>query len=152
MKTGKSPMTTMLLSRRTLLASTALIAVPSRLFAATSSPPGAECYFINLRNGQKVKSPVTIRFGLKGMGVTHAGDEFKNAGHHHLLIDVTQPLDPEDSIPADKNHVHFGAGQTETTIELSPGVHTLQLVLGDANHQPFNPSVQSPKIKITITK
>src|SRR5882724_767263 len=120
------------LSRRSLLASTALIAVPARLFAATPSPEGAKVYFITPHNGAKVKSPVLVTFGLKGMGVTHAGDEFKNAGHHHLLIDVTEPLDPEDSIPADKNHVHFGAGQPEASIELPKGPHTLQLVLGDA--------------------
>jgi hypothetical protein len=145
-------MTTTVLTRRAVLISAPLLAAPLRAFAVTASPPGAKCYFINLRNGQRVKSPVTIQFGLKGMGVTHAGDEFKNAGHHHLLIDATEPLDPNDSIPADEHHVHFGAGQTETTIELSPGSHTLQLVLGDANHQPFNPSVESPKIKITVVK
>lgn len=143
-------MTNLVLSRRLLLASTALIAVPSQLFAATASPEGAKVYFIAPHNGARVKSPVTVVFGLKGMGVTHAGDEFKNAGHHHLLIDVTEPLDPDDSIPADKNHVHFGAGQTEASIELAKGPHTLQLVLGDANHQPFNPSVQSAKIHITV--
>ena len=137
-------------SRRLLLASTALLALPRRLLAATPSPPGAMAYFITPRNGAKVKSPVTIRFGLKGMGVTHAGDDFKNAGHHHLLIDVTEKLDPESAIPMDKNHMHFGAGQTETILNLPKGVHTLQLVLGDANHVPFSPSVQSRKIRITV--
>ncbi len=138
------------LTRRALLASTALLAVPTRLLAATPSAPGAVVYFISPRNGAKVKSPFRVQFGLKGMGVTHAGDEFKNSGHHHLLIDVTDPLDPEDSIPSDKNHVHFGAGQTETMLDLPKGPHTLQLVLGDANHVPFNPSVQSVKIHITV--
>jgi hypothetical protein len=138
------------LTRRALLASTALLAVPTRLLAATPSAPGAVVYFISPRNGAKVKSPFRVQFGLKGMGVTHAGDEFKNSGHHHLLIDVTDPLDPEDSIPSDKNHVHFGAGQTETMLDLPKGAHTLQLVLGDANHVPFNPSVQSAKIHITV--
>jgi hypothetical protein len=140
----------LVLTRRALLASTALLAVPARVFAATPSAPGAVVYFISPRNGAKVKSPFRVQFGLKGMGVTHAGDEFKNSGHHHLLIDVTEPLDPEDSIPSDKNHVHFGAGQTETTLDLPKGPHTLQLVLGDANHVPFSPSVQSAKIRITV--
>lgn len=143
-------MTDLVLTRRALLASTALMAVPGRLVAGTPSPEGAAVYFITPHNGQKVKSPFVVRFGLKGMGVTHAGDDFKNAGHHHLLIDVTEPLDPEDSIPSDKNHLHFGAGQTETVLELPKGVHTLQLVLGDANHVPFSPSVQSAKIRITV--
>src|SRR6266436_9232403 len=101
-KTRRNLMKNAVLTRRMLLASTALMAVPARLFAATPSPEGASLYFITPHNGQKMKSPVIVRFGLKGMGVTHAGDEFKNAGHHHLLIDVTEPLDPEDSIPADE--------------------------------------------------
>src|ERR1700758_2697610 len=137
-------------TRRALLASTALLAVPARVLAATASPPGAMVYIISPRNGAKVHSPFRVQFGLKGMGVTHAGDEFKNAGHHHLLIDVTDPLDPEEAIPSDKNHVHFGAGRPETILDLPKGPHTLQLVLGDANHVPFNPSVQSAKIHITV--
>jgi hypothetical protein len=146
----RNSMKNAVLTRRALLASTALMAVPARLFAATPSANGASVYFIAPHNGQKMKSPVVVRFGLKGMGVTHAGDEFKNAGHHHLLIDATEPVDPDDSIPSDKNHVHFGAGQTEASIELAKGPHTLQLVLGDANHQPFSPSVQSAKIHIMV--
>jgi Domain of unknown function (DUF4399) len=138
------------LTRRALLASTVLLAVPTRLFAATPSPPGAVIYIISPHSGQKVKSPFRVQFGLKGMGVTHAGDDFKNSGHHHLLIDVTEKLDPESAIPMDKNHMHFGAGQTETILNLPKGVHTLQLVLGDANHVPFSPPVQSRKIRITV--
>ena len=138
------------LTRRTLLASTALLAVPTRLLAATASPPGAMAYIIAPRNGARVHSPFRVQFGLKGMGVTHAGDDFKNSGHHHLLVDVTEPLTPDDAIPSDKNHMHFGAGQTETMLDLPKGPHTLQLVLGDANHVPFSPSVQSAKIKITV--
>ena len=84
------------------------------------------------------------------MGVTHAGDPYPNSGHHHLLIDVDQPLDVKEPIPRDKNHLHFGAGQTETRLELPPGKHTLQLVLGDAKHFPFDPPVVSSKISITV--
>ena len=141
------------LTRRTLLASTALTLLPvaaGRAVAATASPAGATAYIITPRDGAKVKSPVVVRFGLKGMGVTHAGDEFKNAGHHHLLVDVTDKLDPDTPIPADEHHLHFGAGQTETTLDLPKGKHTLQLVLGDAGHVPFNPSVESKKITITV--
>ena len=137
-------------TRRALLASSAFLVTSHRLLAGTVSPPDAVCYFISPRNWARVKSPVTVVFGLKGMGVTQAGSVFKAAGHHHLLIDVTEPLDPDSEIPADKNHVHFGRGQTETTIELNRGWHTLQLVLGDANHHPFTPSVQSEKIKIKV--
>ena len=88
--------------------------------------------------------------GLRNMGVTHAGHDFPNSGHHHLLIDVNEPLDPNQPIPQDKAHLHFGAGQTEARIELPPGKHTLQLVLGDAGHYPFNPPVVSEKITVTI--
>ena len=97
-----------------------------------------------------VRGAFDVRFGLKNMGVTHAGDPYPNSGHHHLLIDVDQPLDVKEPIPRDKNHLHFGAGETETRIELPPGDHTLQLVLGDAKHYPFNPPVVSDKISITV--
>ena len=99
-----------------------------------------------------IKGGFWSRFGLRNMGVTHAGDDFPNAGHHHLLIDVNEPLDPNDAIPQDKNHLHFGAGQTEARIELPPGKHTLQLVLGDAQHFPFKPPVVSKKITVNINK
>jgi hypothetical protein len=84
------------------------------------------------------------------MGVTHAGDNFQNSGHHHLLIDVNEPIDPNEPIPQDKSHLHFGAGQTEARIELPPGKHTLQLVLGDGGHYPFSPLVVSDKITVLI--
>ena len=98
-----------------------------------SAPDDAYLYFIWPQDGMVIKGGFWCRFGLRNMGVTHAGDDFANSGHHHLLIDVNEPLDPNDAIPQDKNHVHFGTGQTEARIELPPGRHTLQLVLGDAN-------------------
>jgi hypothetical protein len=97
-----------------------------------------------------IKGSFWARFGLRNMGVTHAGDTFANAGHHHLLINVTEPLNPKEPIPQDKSHLHFGAGQTEARIELPPGRYTLQLVLGDAKHYPFDPPVVSRKINVTI--
>ena len=133
-----------------LLAALALSVSPLLAQATTPSPAGAEVYIISPVDGAKVTSPVVVRFGLKGMGVTHAGDDFKNAGHHHLLVDVADKLEPDLPIPADEHHLHFGAGQTETTLELPKGRHTLQLVLGDANHVPFSPSVESKKITITV--
>ena len=116
----------------------------------TPSPKDAKLYFITPRDGQKIRGGFWCRFGLRNMGVTHAGDDYQNSGHHHLLIDVNEPLDPKEPIPQDKSHLHFGAGQTETYIELSPGSHTLQLVLGDAKHYPFDPPVVSSKITIRV--
>jgi hypothetical protein len=107
-------------------------------------------YFIWPQSGTTIKGGFWCRFGLRNMGVTHAGDDFQNSGHHHLLIDVTDPLEANEPIPQDKNHLHFGAGQTETRLELPPGRHTLQLVLGDAKHYPFNPPLVSEKITVTI--
>jgi len=107
-------------------------------------------YFIWPRNGETIKGAFWCRFGLRNMGVTHAGDDFQNSGHHHLLIDVDEPLNVNEPIPQDKSHLHFGAGQTEARIELPPGRHTLQLVLGDAKHYPFNPPLVSEKITIRV--
>lgn len=115
-----------------------------------ASPPDAKLYVIAPADGARVRSPFVVRFGLKNMGVTQAGSSAPNAGHHHILIDATAPLDPNEPIPANRSHVHFGGGQTETTLDLAPGRHTLQLVLGDADHRPFAPSVQSERITVTV--
>jgi hypothetical protein len=116
----------------------------------TKAPPDAYLYFVWPQDGTTIKGAFWARFGLRNMGVTQAGSEAPNAGHHHLLIDVNEPLDTNEPIPQDKSHLHFGAGQTEARIELPPGRHTLQLVLGDAKHFPFNPPVVSKKITITV--
>lgn len=118
----------------------------------TPSPPGAEAYLISPKSGAHVTSPVTVRFGLKGMGVAPAGVKFENTGHHHLLIDTDAPADLGVPLPASDKIVHFGKGQTETTLTLAPGKHTLQLLLGDQSHIPHNPPVISKKITITVTK
>jgi Domain of unknown function (DUF4399) len=110
---------------------------------------GSSLYFIHLKNGDTVASPVTVQFGLKGMGVAPAGIEKAGTGHHHLLVDVAE-LDVNAGIPVSDNHRHFGAGQTEASIALKPGVHTLQLVLGDQNHIPHHPVVMSDRITITV--
>ena len=123
----------------------------------TPSPPGAKVYFIDLADGDTVESPLTIRFGLAGMGVAPAGVDFENTGHHHLLVD-REPIGegPEGAeefdyaMPADEHLIHFGGGQTETVLELPPGDHTLQLVLGDMNHIPHDPPVMSPVITVTV--
>jgi len=116
----------------------------------TASKPGAAVYFIHPLDGAVVKSPIIVRFGLKGMGVAPAGVEKAGTGHHHLIIDA--PLPPMDeNIVSDENHLHFGGGQTETTISLAPGKHTLQLLLGDQNHLPHSPPVFSKVITVTVS-
>src|SRR6266852_5635474 len=114
------------------------------------APKDAVLYFVWPQDGTTIKGGFWCRFGLRNMGVTHAGDNFQNSGHHHLLIDVDETINPNEPIPSDKSHLHFGAGQTETRLELPPGKHTLQLVLGDAAHYPFNPPVVSDKITVRI--
>ena len=121
------------------------------LAGETPAPEGAGVYFINVKNGDTLTNPVTIRFGLKGMGVAPAGTEKEHTGHHHLIINETLEGDKlNEPIPADDKHVHFGGGQTEKTQELPAGTHTLQLVLGDWSHIPHNPPVMSEKITVTV--
>ncbi|WP_291608001.1 DUF4399 domain-containing protein [Bradyrhizobium sp.] len=133
-----------------------VLSVALALFSGAAYPQGrpapkdARLYFITPYDGQKIRGGFWCRFGLRNMGVTHAGDDYQNSGHHHLLINVKEPLDPKEPIPQDKSHLHFGAGQTETYLELPRGTHTLQLVLGDAKHYPFDPPVVSRKITIQI--
>lgn len=115
----------------------------------TPSPPGASAYFVDLKDGATIGPTTTIHFGLHGMGVAPAGSDKANSGHHHLLIDTDLP--PLDQpIPNDENHMHFGAGQTEVDLTLTPGPHTLQLLLGDKNHIPHSPPVMSPRIHVTV--
>ncbi len=121
----------------------------ARTLPRTPSPAGAQVYFISPKPGEVFSGEVTVRFGLKGMGVAPAGTVVENTGHHHLIID--SPLPPLDRpVPLDDKHVHFGKGQTETTVKLAPGKHTLQLLLADANHIPHEPAVVSEKITITV--
>lgn len=115
-----------------------------------ASPPGAKVYIIAPRNGATVKSPVTVEFGLKGMGIAPAGVKFDNTGHHHLLIDADMPADLTQPLAANEHVVHFGKGQTEAEVTLTPGKHTLQLVFADYTHTPFKPNVASRKITITV--
>jgi len=115
----------------------------------TAAPPGAKVYFISPSNGQVIKGEVTVRFGLVGMGVAPAGTVLEATGHHHLIIDSPLPA-MDQPLPKDDTHLHFGKGQTEAVIKLAPGKHTLQLILGDANHIPHKPPVVSEKITITV--
>jgi hypothetical protein len=106
-------------------------------------------YIIEPADGATVSSPVRILFGLRGAGVVPAGIAHETAGHHHLLIDTELP-NLGLPIPADENHRHFGLGQTETEIELAPGTHTLQLLLGDELHVPHDPPISSERITIEV--
>lgn len=115
----------------------------------TRSPKGAQVYFISPQDGQTVTSPVTVRFGLKNMGVAPAGIDIPKTGHHHLIIDSPLP-NTKKSVPKDDKHIHYGGGQTEAEITLPKGKHTLQLLLGDHTHTPHLPVVKSKKITITV--
>lgn len=133
-------------------ASVAQAAEPAKAPALprTAAPQDAVVYIESPANGATVSSPVTVRFGLKGMGIAPAGIKFEGTGHHHLLIDTSVPANLGLPLPTSDHVVHFGKGQTETTIELSPGKHTLQLVLGDQLHIPHDPPVISKQITITV--
>ena len=109
----------------------------------------SKVYFINVNDGDQLKSPFLLQFGLSGKGVAPAGVDRENTGHHHLLINVDE-INFEDTIPSSPNHIHFGGGQTEARIDLMPGIYTLQLLLGNMSHVPHQPPVLSPKIKITV--
>lgn len=142
---------------RALIFASCLLAAGPALAQDTPSPEGAMVYIVTPADGATVSSPVTVVFGLRGMGVAPAGVAQENTGHHHLLIN-RPPLGQGEfgaeefvlAYPADENHRHFGGGQTEVTLELPPGTHTLQLALGDAGHVPHVPPVVSERITITV--
>jgi Domain of unknown function (DUF4399) len=137
---------------RLVMLSALLVGLSGAAYPQAVPPKGALLYIASPADGATIKGAFWCRFGLRNMGVTHAGDDFPNSGHHHLLIDVDEPLNPNEPIPHDKKHLHFGAGQTEALLDLPPGKHTLQLVLGDGKHQLFNPPLVSKKITITVKK
>lgn len=116
----------------------------------SKAAPNAEVSILEPSDGATVSSPVSVKFGIKGMILMPAGIAHPESGHHHLLVDVDELPDLTQPIPADAQHIHFGKGQTETTLELSPGEHTLQLLLGDQYHRPHDKPVISKKITITV--
>lgn len=134
-----------------------LIAILTALFISapafaddkSPAPDNARVYFITPAHGETLKSPVTVRFGLEGMGVAPAGMDKSNTGHHHLIIDAPLP-DFAYAVPKDDHHRHFGGGQTQVTLELAPGAHRLQLLLGDHSHLPHDPPVVSKVITIIV--
>ena len=131
-----------------------LISLLAISWAVAHTPPEhAKVYFIGLKDGAVVKSPFKVKFGIKGFGITPAeskGKERHTGGHHHLLVDVEQLPDLSEPAPRDARHIHFDQGETETMLELSPGKHTLQLLLGDEEHEPQDPPLISEKITIKV--
>ncbi|VVM99636.1 hypothetical protein PS645_03220 [Pseudomonas fluorescens] len=118
--------------------------------AATPAPKGAEAFIVSPEDGATVSQEFKVKFGVKHISLAPAGDVTKNTGHHHLLIDVDKLPPAGAPIPTDANHMHFGKAQTEATIKLAPGKHTLQLELGDAGHMPFDPPIVSEKITVNV--
>ena len=133
------------------LVATLFVVLPFAASAAdrSPSPDNAEVFIISPKNGDELTNPVLVQFGIKGMDVAKAGALIPNTGHHHLLIDAELPA-LDQPIAKDANHMHFGGAQTETTLTLAPGKHTLQLLLGDGNHVPHHPAVVSKVITITV--
>ena len=120
---------------------------------AHTPPDDAKVFFVDIKDGDVVTSPFKVTFGIKGFGITPAGATGKNrhtGGHHHLLIDVDELPDLDDAIPRDSKHFHFDQGETEVSLQLPPGQHTLQLLLGDEQHEPQDPPLFSEKITITV--
>ncbi|RVT87094.1 DUF4399 domain-containing protein [Rhodobacteraceae bacterium CCMM004] len=139
------------------LIAVALLAAGPVFAQGTPAPEGVELYFVTPQDGETVSSPVTVRFGLSGMGVAPAGTEKDGTGHHHLLLNRAPFGEGEFgeeefvlAVPADDNHIHFGGGQTEVTLDLPPGQHTMQLVLGDHGHVPHDPPITSGVITVTV--
>ena len=137
-----------LLSRAAL--ASVLMGASVMAMAATPAPEGAKVSIISPADGATVDKTFTVKFGVEGMKLAPAGDQTPNTGHHHLLIDVDQPIAAGQVIPADANHVHFGKAQTEAEVTLAPGKHTLQLELADKNHMTFEPVIVSKKITVDV--
>ena len=140
-------------ARLCLILTTSLVLAPLLASAkGTKAAKDARVYLISPADGETVTGAFYARFGLRNMGVTHASDDFAGTGHHHLLIDADDTMEAGEQIPRDKKHIHYGAGETEARLELSPGKHTLQLVLSDSKHFNFDPPLVSEKIMITVAR
>ena len=129
----------------------AAAAAPAPTMPRKTSPQGAMVYIISPENGEEVQSPVTVVFGIKGAGIAPAGIDLPNTGHHHLIVD-SELASMATPIPADAQHIHFGGGQTEATVELSAGEHVLQLALGDYLHIPHDPPLLSDPVTVQVVE
>ena len=128
------------------------LAAPGSAAERQPAPKDAYAYIGWPNNGEVVTQRFKVWLGLRNFGVAPAGVNRANTGHHHLLIDADVPADLSQPLAANEHSVHFGKGQTETTLTLAPGKHTLQLVLGDSLHVPHDPAVISKKITIDVGK
>jgi hypothetical protein len=129
----------------------AFLPAASALAGPTPAAENAQVYFIWPSDGTVIHGgKLWVRMGLRNMGVAPRGTDVAHTGHHHLLIDTDLPTNMDEAIPNDRNHLHFGAGETEARVELTPGQHTLQLLLGDKDHIPHKPPVFSKKITVTV--
>jgi len=127
------------------------LALPALALDRTPAPEGAQVYIVAPAGGETVANPVTIVFGLAGMGVAPAGVEQENTGHHHLLVNVDpESVDYTGPLPATDEIIHFGGGQTQVTLELPAGTHELRLLLGDQNHIPHEPPILSEPVTVTV--
>jgi hypothetical protein len=126
------------------------VMMSTALLQAAPAPENAQVYFIWPGDGSVVRGGFWVRMGLRNMGVAPKGTDIPNTGHHHILIDTELPENMKEPVPSDRNHLHFGAGETEARIELPPGRHTLQLLLADKDHVPHDPPVYSKKITVTV--
>ena len=142
--------------RTSLLAATyisvAMLSVVSQAETPLSSTiaDDAQVWFVSPKDQSQVSSPVTIIFGSSNLNIAPAGDNQPNSGHHHLLVDMEELPALDMPLPASDQVIHFGKGQTEATIELSPGSHSLQLLLGNYAHVPHSRPVMSEKITIVV--
>ena len=128
-----------------------MIGAPVSTLGETAAPPNASVYIISPKDGDTVTNPFKVQFGLSGMGVAPAGIKFDNTGHHHLLVDTDlSEIKLDAPLPATDKILHFGKGQTETTLTLTPGKHTLELLFADYQHMSFDPPLHSKKITITV--
>jgi len=145
----------MTMSTRIVLASYSIVvmcglAIVNQSYAQTDAPEGTKAYIISPKNGDVLTSPVVVRFGLMGMGVAPAGIDYPDTGHHHLVLDAELPPLNEYIVTDHPNYLHYGLGQTEAVLDLEPGEHTLQMLLGDMDHLPHIPPVMSERISITV--
>jgi hypothetical protein len=129
---------------------TVFLFAPIQSYTESYSDKNKRLFFITPSNGEEVTNPVTIKFGIVGMEIVPAGKDKPMSGHHHLLVNVEKLPNMISPIPADKNHLHFGKGQTETQLNLPSGRHTLQLLLGDYMHVPHEKPLISDKIEIIV--
>ena len=129
-----------------------LIATQNAIAAnlVSHAPVDAQAYIIEPKDGATLPTTFTVEFGLSGMDLAPAGVDQENTGHHHLLIDRPELPDLTASLPASEQIRHFGKAQTQTELTLSPGEHTLQLVLGNYAHIPHDNPVISEPITVTV--